>query len=339
MERYELVGANASPYSRKLLAILRYRRLSYTWRVQDPATLPADVAGPLRLMPMLRVPDGERFDYDSTPLAHRLEARHPEARSIIPADPAAAFLCDLIEDFADEWCTKMMFYYRWADPETAKACANWVIADLRPELRGAERAAAESTFFRRQRDRRDLVGCGPQNAALIEAHFSELLRALNLLGGADQYLFGTRPSLADFALFGQLFQLTLDAWPQTIVRRDAPLVENWVYRLDDASGVDGAWDLGGESANSVVRAAILRMIGRSYLPFLIKNAAAIAAGESMVNLEIDGRPYSQPAFKYQAKCLGEIRQRWSALADSDRSRLSALLGETGCLPCLNGSFS
>jgi glutathione S-transferase len=332
LDRYELVGANGSPYSRKMLAILRYRRLPYNWRVQDPATLPSDVAGGLRLMPMLRAPGGERFECDSTPLAHMLEAGHPRARSIIPDDPAAAFLCHLIEDYADEWCTKMMYYFRWSDPEAARACASWVIRDLRPELRGAERAAAERAFFERQRDRREMVGCGPENGPLIEAHFRELLGTLNGLGGPDQYLFGTRPSLADFALYGQLFELTLDSRPQAIVRRDAPLLENWVCRLDDASGVDGAWDALDGGPHYAVQMAILRMIGRSYLPFLIRNAAAIAAGEPTVKLDIDDHVYSQPAFKYQVKCFREIKQRWSALAESDRLRLSPLLTETGCLP-------
>jgi glutathione S-transferase len=338
LDRYELVGANASPYSRKMLAILRYRRLPHNWRVQDPATLPSDIAGPLRLMPMLRAPDGKRFECDSTPLAHMLEARHPQARSIIPDDPGAAFVCHLIEDYADEWCTKMMYYFRWSDPEAARPCASWVIRDLRPELRGAERTAAETDFFQRQCDRRELVGCAPANGPLIEAHFGELLRTLSLLGGPDQYLFGTRPSLADFALYGQLFQLTLDSWPQPVVRRDAPLVENWVYRLDDASGVDGAWDALEGGAGYAARTAILRMIGRGYLPFLVQNAAAIAAGQPTVNLEIDGHSYSQPAFKYQAKCLREIKQRWSALGESDRLRLSPLLSAAGCLPYLNVGF-
>jgi glutathione S-transferase len=288
---------------------------------------------------MLRVPDGERFECDSTPLAHMLEARHPEARSIIPDDPASAFLCHLIEDYADEWCTKMMYYFRWSDAEAARACASWVIRDLRPELRGAERAATESAFFQRQRGRREMVGCGPENGPLIEAQFGELLRTLNRLGGPDQYLFGARPSLADFALYGQLFELTLDPKPQAIVRRDAPLVENWVCRLDDASGVDGAWDALDGAAAYAVRTAFLRMIGRSYLPFLIKNAAAIAAGERTVNLHIDDHAYSQPAFKYQAKCFREIKQRWSALTESDRSRLSPFLHETGCLPYLNGGLT
>jgi len=117
---YEIVGANGSPYTLKLLAILRYRRLPYVWRVRDPVSLSAEEAGPLRLMPMLRRPGDSKFQCDSTPLAHALEAAHPGVRSIVPPDPAAAFLCHLIEDFADEWCTKLMFHYRWHDAEAAR---------------------------------------------------------------------------------------------------------------------------------------------------------------------------------------------------------------------------
>jgi hypothetical protein len=79
-----------------------------------------------------------------------------------------------------------------------------------------------------------------------------------------------------------------------------------------------------------------RMIGRIYLPFLVKNAKVITAGERMVDLAIDDHPYSQPAFKYQAKCFHEIAQRWSALAESGRAGPSPLLSETGCRTDLKG---
>ena len=326
---YEIVGANGSPYTLKLLAILRYRRLPYVWRVRDPVSLSADEAGPLRLMPMLRRPGESMFECDTTPLAHALEAAHPGVRSIVPPDPAAAFLCHLIEDFADEWCTKLMFHYRWHDAEAARWGARFVVTDVRPELSGPALEQAVATFYERQRGRRELVGCGPANAALLESHFDEWLVAMERLGGPASYLFGSRPSLADFALYGQLSQLVLDPWPLSVVRDRAPGVENWVARLADASGCEGNWS--DTWADSPAVRALLGMVGRVYLPFLAANSRAVEAGDPTVSLEIDGRPYSQPAFRYQAKCRREIQARWRALDAEDRRRVGPLLDATGCL--------
>ncbi|MFO1408333.1 MAG: glutathione S-transferase family protein [Steroidobacteraceae bacterium] len=326
---YEIVGANGSPYTLKLLAILRYRRLPYVWRVADPVSLPADEAGALRLMPMLRRPGAATFECDSTPLAHSLEAAHPGVRSIVPPDPAVAFLSHLIEDFADEWCTKLMFYYRWHDAEASRWGAHFVVTDVRPDLEGEALEAAISTFYERQRGRRDLVGCGPANGPLLEAHFIEWLRAMEQLGGPARYLFGSRPSLADFGLYGQLSQLVLDPWPLSVVRARAPAVENWVARLADASGVEGEWAT--SPVGTPAQRALLGMVGRVYLPFLAANARALAAGEAAVALTIDGHPFVQPAFRYQGKCWREIQERWRALDEPARRRLEPLLAETGCL--------
>ena len=71
---------------------------------------------PVALIPVLVFPgEGGRADeamIDSTFQIKRLEKMFA-ARSIIPPDPAIAFLDALLEDYADEWLTKPMFHYRW----------------------------------------------------------------------------------------------------------------------------------------------------------------------------------------------------------------------------------
>jgi hypothetical protein len=60
---------------------------------------------------------------DSTPLIRRFESAL-EGRSIIPTDPAMAFLDELLEGYADEWLTKCMFDYRgYHEADATKARA------------------------------------------------------------------------------------------------------------------------------------------------------------------------------------------------------------------------
>lgn len=329
---YELIGGNPSPYSRKLRAILRYRRIPHIWRLIRPTMSPEIDAIKPKLIPILRFPDG-RYRVDSTPLAHELETLHSE-RSIIPPDAGDAFICHLIEDYADEWGTKWMFHHRWKQDMTAMWAANWIAQDSLPTPQSPQGQAYAKFFHDRQRGRMALVGSTPETAALIESSYQTVLRILGAHLGGEHYLFGTRPSLADFALFGQLAQLSIDPWPLTILRREAPILEGWVIDLDDASGVEGEWQAQDSSA-VVTRKALLARIGAEYLPFLHANAQALQAGTKEVRLKIEGQDYVQDAFAYQGKCYAETLRRWQALAPDVRKQLEPLLAETGCLPWLD----
>ncbi|HEY9546592.1 MAG TPA: glutathione S-transferase C-terminal domain-containing protein [Solimonas sp.] len=328
---YRLVGCNPSPFSRKLRAILRYRRLPHVWIVGTADTVPEVAHVRPRLVPILRMPDSGEWQIDTTPLAHQLEARHPGERSIVPPDAADAFVCHLIEDFADEWVTKMMFHYRWTDDATADWASHWIVRDAMPKLHGAAHDSAAKFFHDRQRSRMAMVGCTPDNAPLIEAGYERLLDILAPHVGGARYLFGSRPSLADFALYGQLAQLTIDPQPQRICRERAPVVESWAITLDDASGIDGEWQ---PEKAAGVREALLEMIGAEYLPFLAANAEALANGVDEVALQIRGRRYAQTPFAYQGKCHAEIRTCWAALDATARATLVPLLKRTGCLAYL-----
>lgn len=331
IEPYRLYGSNPSPYSRKLRAILRYRRLPHIWKIGTADTLPEIAQVRPKLVPILKVPETGEFLVDSTPIAYALEQRHPDQRSIVPPDAGDAFLCHLLEDFADEWVSKAMFHYRWHEDATAEWAGHWIVRDAMPHFTGKMHEQGAKMFHDRQRSRMAMVGCTPANAPVIEGSYERLLDVLGAYVGGVHFLFGSRPSLADFALYGQLAQLVTDPWPQRVCRARAPAVEAWVITLDDCGGNEGQWKP--ESA-AAVRDGLLEMVGAEYLPFLVANTQALEAGASEVRVQIRGRPYTQEPFRYQAKCYAELRHRWQTLDAASRERLQPLLQQTGCLALL-----
>jgi glutathione S-transferase len=326
---YRLYGGLGSPYSLKMRAVLRYRRLPHLWLAGNGPDVMGKLFSGLKaaVIPVLEFPDGTVMN-DSTPLIRELERRHPGERSIVPDDETHAFLAALLEDMADEWCTKAMFHYRWYRERDQAQMSRWLAFD-RMIGRGRGRIEQAAAVFReRQVGRMALVGCTPQNAPLIEA---TAMRAFELLDGMatqDGYLFGTRPSLADFGWYGQLAQLASDPTPHDVMQEAAPWLMRWVANLDDASGVEGDWR-DPDAAPSAAVTGLLKMAGEIYLPFLIANARAAAAGEETFTVELWGQPYSQATFRYQVKCLGELRAAYAGLSDAARARVDPLLESTG----------
>jgi glutathione S-transferase len=327
---YRLHGALASPYSMKMRAVLRARRLPHVWvhGRQTHAAATSKVKAPV--IPVLEYPDGQ-FANDSTPLIYDLEARHPE-RSIVPDDPGLAFLAQLIEDFADEWLTKAMFGYRWLEEVDQRQMSQWLAFDAF-KGGGAQAVQFAAMFRERQVGRMALVGCTAENFALIEASTRRVLDALEQHVVNEHWLFGTRPSLAEFGLYGQLSQLGVDPTPQALLRAEYPHVYRWLLHVDDASGIDGEWQPA-EAPLAPVVTSLLAEIGRVYGPFLLANAAAAAAGDRLFRMTVDGLPYEQGVFKYQVKCLADLRARHAALPDAAQARIDPLLDAAGCLAFL-----
>jgi len=332
-QRYRLIGANGSPYSVKLRAIMRYRRLPFDWVIRTRAVLPEIAHIKPLLVPILQYPEDGSYHLDSTPLAYALEERHPGTRSIMPDDSGHAFLSHLLEDMADEWATKIMFFYRWDRPVDQDYCSRWLAGESQVPAGDAEIEALAKQFRDRQVGRMALVGCDAKNAPLITESFRRILDLLEAYLRSGRYLFGSRPALADFGWFGQLSQLATDPTPMGIMRNTAPRTYQWVWRLDDASGVDGDW-LAPTASLPEATLGLLRLCGEIHLPFLKANAAAVAAGREGFSFQACGHTHAQGVFRYQVKCLDWLRQEFDALTGPARKRTEAILAETGCLPAL-----
>jgi glutathione S-transferase len=318
---YTLYGAIASPYSIKMRAILRYRRLPFIWKDGEQAFVAlSKVRAPV--IPVLETPEG-KFLNDSTPLIYMLEDAHSE-RSIIPDDAAMAFIAHLIEDFADEWLTKAMFGYRWLEEIDQRVMSNWLAFD-RMKTGGASAMQAAAAEFRdRQVGRMPLVGCTRENFDLIEASTKAVLAALEAQVTQRFFLFGDRPSLAEFGILGQFSQLAVDPTPLAMIREEFPYTARWLAHAEDWSGVEGEdWDE--EPCEAVLD--ILQIAGAVYAPFLAANANAIEARTDSLSFTAMGYDFAQPVFKYQAKCLLDLRERYAKLSDTDKARADAWIGD------------
>jgi hypothetical protein len=255
-----------------------------------------------------------------------LEALHPGQRSIVPDDPADAFLAYLLEDMADEWGTKFMFHYRWFAARDQVQMSRWLAFD---RMRGLDRILRHAEAFRdRQVGRMALVGCTPENAPLIEQTLGQVLQIFEDQVTECWGLFGTRPSMAEFAWFGQFSQLIVDPTPNDVLRATAPFTVRWIMQMDDLSGLEGEWT---PEARAPAVERLLAFAGEVYLPFLVANARAVEAGEETFEVSLLGKPWRQGAFKYQAKCLAELRRRYAALDAPVRAALGPLLDRTHCL--------
>lgn len=328
---YTIHGALGSPYSMKMRALMRYRRITHIWSHGGHAQQLAAEKARAPVIPVIEYPDGS-FDNDSTPVLYDLERRH-EGRNVVPPDPAQAFIAHLLEDFADEWLTKAMFGYRWLEEVDQIQMSRWLSFDAM-KGGGREQSQGMAEHFRgRQVGRMAMVGCSRENFPLIEASTRAVLQALEDHVVNEHYLFGSRPSLAELGIYGQLSQLGVDPTAQAMMRADYPYTFRWLLHIDDMSGIEGEWNSPDEPFKPVV-SKLLEQVGTVYAPFLLANAAAMEAGEKTFSIEAMGEPYSQGTFKYQIKCLSELRHCYGKLDAQARAKVDPLLNENNCLEFL-----
>ena len=284
-----LSGAPGSPYTRKMVALLRYRRIGYRLLLSTTGA-PALPAAKPPLLPTFYLPgpDGAlQAVTDSTPLIRRFEAEFA-GRAVVPADPALALVDALLEDFGDEWLTKAMFHYRWTYPADIRKAGEVLACWRGGPHDDAALAATADAVRQRQIPRLRYVGSNPSTGPVIEAGYQRVLLALEDHFRTHRFLMGARPGASDFALYGQLTQLVhFDPTSMALAAEIAPRVVAWVLMMEDLSGLeptDTDWLNVTRLPDSLK--ALLRETGRLYVPLLRANAQALQAGQAELQAKI-----------------------------------------------------
>lgn len=337
----KLVGGTASPYTQKMLALMRYRRIPYAinWGQPDAYLDAHNIEKPkICFMPTFVFEENGVSEAvcDSTPIIRRLEKMY-SGRSVLPDDPAIAFIDYLIEDFADEWATKYMFHYRWHPEEDADNASTLLPLGMQLTLSDQDWHAFKEHIGARQIGRLYVVGSNDTTAPIIDASYRRFLGAMESHLANQPFILGGRPGAGDFGLYGQLTQLVgFDPTPRAITHEISPRTVAWVDLMADQGGhepVDSQWGRLEDQPDSL--RSLLNEIGRVYAPAQLANAKAVMAGEKTWEHEIDGALWTQQTFPYQAKCLQWTNERYHALNDGDRASVNALIDGTGIEAMLN----
>ena len=249
-EPIKVFGNVGSPYTQKILSLLRYRNIPYTvsWGdvVHNLSLLKIDPPKPV-LLPTLVFKDENNLNVcktDTTPIIRELEKLY-KPKSVIPPSPVLAFLNYLLEDFADEWTTKYMFHYRWYFHEDAENAKKMLVLQHKLNIDNESLKLFGDVIADRQINRLWVVGSNDDTAELIDKSYKRYLKLLEKHLSVQSFMFGERPSSSDFGLYGQLTQLVgFDPTPSNIAYKESPRTISWVNVMSDLSGLHNMGGVG-----------------------------------------------------------------------------------------------
>ena len=318
---YRVYGMSQSYFTRKMTGYLDYKGIPYLMSRFAAANPAARAAGWPGAMPVVVTPEGA-YMWESTAMIHYLETRFPQP-AVLPEDPVPRFLVYALEDVLDEWFYRPAVGSRWLYGEENQRVGGWELArDATHEIAvAADQAFQTVKFF-------VTATCEPfgVTAANVSSWIEEILRPWMRVAGAHlaqhRYLFGQRPSLADFAFFGgNAAHFINDPQCRRWVDADAPAVVQHTHRLIEPEDQDfGAWSR--DVPETLV--AMLADLGRFYLPWVSR--AAVAGSAEIVfaggqRVEIKATPFLREARRV---LLARYRQYRCGPLDSALERAGIL---------------
>ena len=300
---FTLYTMQNSPYSDKIRALLRYKRMAVDERVENAETrfsvLQARTGK--TMVPVVITPD-DRAINDSTAIAAHLEEVAP-APATRWQDLASDTFGMLLEDYADEWLVRIMLSSRWYHPADAAQNAAVIAANMTQGMYGLDFQRAARDFPPGIIGTLPKMGATPENAEHWYGMLPHILDAMNHALERSLFLTGSAPHQCDFAFYGQLNQIRRDPTGFAWIEHAPERVREWLGRVE--SVCTGALDavVSPRDDLSALEPLVRQMAG-TYMRMQIANAIAVESGATVVEAELlDGLPFRAPPAKYNAKLL------------------------------------
>ncbi|MBI5503779.1 MAG: glutathione S-transferase [Deltaproteobacteria bacterium] len=334
-KRYVLYTMHNSPYSDKVRALLRYKRLPVDEQVENAQTrfsvLQARTGK--TMVPVVLTPAGDAVN-DSTTIAATIEAACPQPPTRWK-DPVADTLAMLLEDYADEWLVRIMLCSRWYHADDAAQNATLIACAMTHSVYGVDFQRAARDFPASIVATLPKMGATPDNAESWYAMLPAMLAALDEALSRSLFLTGSSPHQCDFAFYGQLNQLRRDPTGSAWIGDGPASVRQWLDRIEGACA-PGASTVPSSLADLDALRPLAVQMAETYLRMQVANALAVEAGHNQVRAELAGAvAFSAAPAKYNSKLLGANLDLLETLYAAGRALPtaieSALLAELGPL--------
>lgn len=316
-------GLTRSYFTRKVTGYLDYT--DRPWRLQPcPPTLhpTATEAGWSGGIPVVERPN-DALMWDSTTIIEHLDHSTPAERSAQPAASALRFLDYLLDDFSDEWFYRHAVGSRWSYP-TNTDTAGWQITEELSSAIGFPANLMRSNVVATMTASLLKLGVTADNIdSWMSQSLTPWLQALEAHLG-DGYLFGDRPSLADFAVFGaNAAHFVGDPYCRDIVDEHAPRAVAHTHRLMAPQRQEfGDWFDLEHLPDTLI--AVVAEAGHHYLPWV---AEATVAGSAIVDFG-DGHTAEIRSTPFLDRARGVMLARY---VEAQSPELDSILDEAGVL--------
>tara|TARA_B100000953_G_scaffold67014_1_gene53689 strand:+ start:1601 stop:2626 length:1026 start_codon:yes stop_codon:yes gene_type:complete len=333
---YKIFGAELSPYSVKTRSYFRYKKIPHEWLLRSPSN--ADEFkkyAKLPIVPLVVTPNKEGMQ-DSTPIMDKMEDLFPEPQAN-PKDEVLKFISILLEEYSDEWGNKHMFHYRWkakvdqmsASRRIAEVNMPFLVKFL-PIVNTLMKNKIAKTIKERMSKRLWVIGSNENTENQITKSFHNLLSKLNHHLKRRKYIFGDKPSYADFGLWGQIYNSWTDPTPRKIIESDFSELLPWINRMlnPQDEGEYESW----ESLSTTLIPLLTEEVGETFLPWTSEVTKSILEKKEEISVLIQGKEFRHSLGgpqKYHVKSLAVLKKKFILFKNNET--LTNILLECKCL--------
>ena len=249
--QYSLIGIEFSFFTRKLEAQLLYQGIPFKWQFKTlESTKEVETRAGTRFIPVLETPDGWMI-HDTIAIGPMLHDRFHET-PVIPEDATLRALCFILEDYFNHWFSRHVLHSRWCYEHSVAHAGrgfgmNMVLDKRTTEALTEEEEQKIAGMPAMFRDTFGLNACKAQGAGedqseVLQADLKAIIGMLLDHLNDNDFIFGGRACLADFAMAGALKAHFLeDPDPKAWLAPHIDALEQYVQRVQAGPVAGGAW--------------------------------------------------------------------------------------------------